>query len=300
LSLSSVIATRWRPSPALAGIGLMLLSTLLFTIMDTIGKSLTASYPVPQVVWARYFFQFALMLLLIPRMGVTGLLRTRRPGLHLGRGLLLAGATFFFITAISMIPLANAYTISFSAPLMVTVLSVPLLKEQVGWRRWTAVLVGFTGVVIALRPMPGSIQWAMLLPLVTAGCFAFYQVLTRIGSYATDETTVMMLFYTAMVGAGVATLVVPFFWQPLALADLGWMIAVGAIAVTGHLGLIKALTIAPASLGAPFVYSQFIWAITIGYLWFGDVPGIWMLTGCGVIIASGLYVFYREALLGKK
>jgi drug/metabolite transporter (DMT)-like permease len=177
---------------------------------------------------------------------------------------------------------------------------VPLLKEQVGWRRWTAVLVGFTGVVIALRPMPGSIQWAMLLPLVTAACFAFYQVLTRIGSYAVDETAVMMLFYTAMVGAGVATLVVPFFWQPLALADLGWMIAVGAIAVTGHLSLIKALTIAPASLVAPFVYSQFIWAITLGYLWFGDTPGIWMLSGCAVIISSGLYVFYREALLGEK
>jgi drug/metabolite transporter (DMT)-like permease len=300
LILSSVIAPRRRPSPALAGIGLMVLATLLFTIMDTIGKTLTATYPVPQVVWARYFFQFALMLLLIPRVGVTGLLRTRRPALHLGRGLLLAGATFFFITAISLVPLADAYTITFSAPLMVTVLSIPLLKEQVGWRRWTAVLVGFSGVLIALRPMPGSIQWAMLLPLVTAGCFALYQVLTRIGSYAADETTVMMLFYTAMVGAAVATLITPFFWQPIALADLGWMVAVGAIAVTGHLSLIKALTIAPASLVAPFVYSQFLWAIGIGYVWFGDTPGIWMLIGCTVIIASGLYVFYREALVGKK
>ena len=300
MSVTSVIAARRRPSPALAGIGLMLLATLLFTIMDTIGKALTATYPVPQVVWARYFFQFALMLLLIPRVGVAGLLRTRRPALHLGRGLLLAAATFFFITAISMVPLADAYTISFSAPLMVTVLSIPMLGEQVGWRRWSAVLVGFAGVLIALGPMSGSVQWALLLPLVTATCFAFYQVLTRIGSYAADETTVMMLFYTAMVGAAVATLIVPFFWQPLALADLGWMIAIGAIAVTGHLSLIKALTIAPVSLVAPFVYSQFIWAIAIGYVWFGDVPGIWMLIGCAVIISSGLYVFYREALLGKK
>jgi drug/metabolite transporter (DMT)-like permease len=300
LSLTSVIATRRHPSPALVGIGLTLLATLLFTIMDTIGKSLTATYPVPLVVWARYFFQFALLLLLIPRIGVMGLVRTRRPFLHLGRGLLLAGATFFFITAISVVPLANAYTITFSAPLLVTVLSIPLLREQVGWRRWSAVLVGFVGVLIALGPFSGEVQWAMLLPLVTATCFAFYQVLTRIGSYSAGETTWMMLFYTAMVGAVVASAVAPFYWQPIALGDLGWMVAVGAIAVSGHLSLIKAISIAPASLVAPFVYSQMVWALAIGYLWFGDVPGIWMLIGCAVIISSGLYVFYREALLGKK
>jgi len=300
LILSSVIATRWRASPAAAGIGLTLLATLMFTIMDTIGKSLTATYPVQQVVWARYFFQLAWILLLIPRIGVAGLFRTTRPGLHLGRGLLLASATFFFITAISVVPLADAYAITFTAPLIVTVLSIPILNERVGWRRWSAVLVGFVGILIVLRPMSGTVEWSMLLVLVTATCFAVYQILTRIGSAAVGETAMMMLFYTALVGAVLASAIVPFYWQPVAPGDWLWMTVVGVLAVTGHLSLIKALTIAPASLVAPFAYSQIVWALGLGYLWFGDAPGFSMLAGCTVIVGSGLYIFYREAVLGKK
>jgi len=300
LNLSSAIATRWRSSPVAAGIALTLLATLMFTIMDTIGKSLTASYPVQQVVWARYFFQLAWILLLVPRIGVAALFRTTRPGLHLGRGLLLASATFFFITAISVVPLADAYAITFTAPLIVTVLSIPILNERVGWRRWSAVLVGFAGILIVLRPMSGTVEWAMLLVLVTATCFALYQILTRIGSAAVGETALMMLFYTALVGAVLASVIVPFYWRPVAPADWLWMTVVGALAVTGHLSLIKALTMAPASLVAPFAYSQIIWALGLGYVWFGDRPGLSMLIGCVVIIASGLYIFYREAFLEKK
>lgn len=299
MSRSSVITTRWRPSPVAAGIGLTLLATLLFTIMDTIGKSLAATYPVQQVVWARFFFQLTWILLLIPRIGFAGLLRTRRPALHLSRGLLIAGATFFFIGAISMVPLADAYAITFVTPLLVTVMSIPILHEQVGWRRWCAVLVGFVGILIVLQPAPGTIRWAMLLPLVTATCFALYQILTRIGSAAVGDTALMMLFYTAMVGTIVASLIVPFYWQPVAPGDWIWMVTVGAIAVAGHLSLIKALTMAPASLVAPFTYTQIVWALAIGYFWFGDTPGIWMLIGCTVIVGSGLYVFYREALQRK-
>jgi drug/metabolite transporter (DMT)-like permease len=292
-------AARWRLSPAATGIAMMLLATLLFTVMDSIAKSLSATYPVQQVIWARYFFQFALMLLLIPRLGIAGLLWTRRPGVHIARGLLLLVSTYCMIVAISMIPLADAYTITFIAPLLVTVLSIPLLKERVGWRRLTAVLVGFAGVLIVFRPISEPVHWAMLLPLITAVCFAFYQILTRKVSYDSRETAFMMLFYLAWVGAAAMTAIVPSYWQGVAPADWAWMTGMGALGAAGHLILIRALTITPASLLSPFIYSQIVWALGIGYLWFGDVPNAWMLIGCTVIVASGLYVFYREALLGK-
>jgi drug/metabolite transporter (DMT)-like permease len=297
---SGVLAARWRLTPATTGIVLMLVATLLFTVMDTIGKTLTAYYPVQQVVWARYFFQFALMLLLIPRLGVAGLLWTKRPVVHITRGLLLALATYCMITAISIVPLADAYTITFTAPLLVTMLSIPLLKEQVGWRRLSAVAVGFLGVLIVFRPISEPVHWAMLLPLVTAVCFAVYQILTRKVSYDSRETAFMMLFYLAWVGTAVMSAIVPHYWQTVAAGGWASMVGMGALGATGHLILIRALTIAPASLLSAFIYSQIVWALLIGYFWFGDVPNVWMLIGCTVIVASGLYVFYREALLKKK
>lgn len=283
-----------------AGIGLMILAIGLFTVMDTIGKGLTARYPVPQVVWARYFFQFGWMLLLIPRLGARGLVRTTRLGMNLVRGLLLAVATMFMFTAISFVPLADAYTITFTSPLLVTVLSIPLLGERVGWRRWSAVVAGFVGVLIVIRPGVGMPHWALALPLVAAAGFALYQILTRKVAGTPGETSVAMLFYLAAVGAAVMTALVPFFWRAVAPFDWLPMAAMGALGGLGHLILIRALTIAPASLLSPFIYSQIVWALGIGYLWFGDVPNAWMLSGCSVIVASGLYVFYREALLGKK
>ena len=289
-----------RAGSPMLGIGLTLLAIGLFAVMDTIGKSLMATYPFQQVVWARYFFQCAPMLLLLPWLGLPGLLRTRRHGLQIGRGLLLLIATGCMYGAIRVVPLADAYTITFVAPLLVTALSVPLLKERVGWRRWSAVLVGFMGVLIVIRPGFGEVPWQLMLPLVTAACFALYQILTRLVSVDPDETPFVMLFYVAWVGAAVMTLMVPFYWQPVALADWPWMIAMGGLGAIGHLILIRALVIAPASLIAPFTYSQIVWALIAGYLVFGDVPDVWMLIGCTVIVASGLFVFYREAVLGKR
>jgi drug/metabolite transporter (DMT)-like permease len=281
------------------GIGLVLLAMLLFTCMDTIGKSLTASYPVQQVVWGRYFFSFASMLVLTPRFGVVGLARTRRLGLQIIRGLLLAAATLCMITAISVIPLADAYAITFTAPLLVTLLSIPLLGERVGWRRLAAVCVGLAGVLIVIRPGFRDIDPAMLLPLVTALCFALYQVLTsRVGAHP-DETALAMLFYVALVGTAVMSALAPFVWQPVHAPDWGWMIATGALGTLGHLLLIRALWLAPASLLQPFIYSQIVWALAIGYPMFGDLPDLGMLLGGAVIIGSGLYVFYRQAVLGR-
>ena len=282
-----------------AGIGLTILAIGLFTVMDTIGKGLSARYPVPQVVWARYFFQFGWMLLLIPRIGAIGLVRTTRLGMNLVRGFLLAVATLFMFTAISFVPLADAYTITFIAPLLITIFSIPLLGERVGWRRWSAVIAGFVGVLIVIRPGIGMPHWALALPLVTAVGFALYQILTRKVAGTPGETSVAMLFYLASVGAAVMTALVPFFWRTVAPFDWLPMAAMGLLGGLGHLILIRALTIAPASLLAPFVYTQIVWALVLGYLVFGDLPNVWMLLGGAVIVASGLYVFYREAVLGR-
>jgi drug/metabolite transporter (DMT)-like permease len=267
--------------------------------MDTIGKALMARYPLPEVVWARYFFQFAWMLVLIPRLGVAGLVRTRRFGLNLARGLLLAVSTVFMYGALSFVPLTDAYTVTFTAPLLVTVLSIPLLGERVGWRRWSAVVIGFIGVLIVIRPGGGGAHWALALPLVTALAFALYQILTRKVAAVAGETSVAMLFHLAWVGAVVASVAVPFFWRAIAPLDWLAMAAMGALGGLGHLLLIRALTVASASLLAPFVYTQIAWGLVLGYLVFGDVPDRWMLIGGAVIIASGLYVFYREAVLGR-
>jgi len=289
-----------RRGSLMLGIGMTLLAIGLFAAMDTIGKVLMARYSFQQVVWARYFFQCALMLLCLPWLGLPGLLRTRRHALQIGRGLLLLVATGCMYGAIRVVPLADAYTITFVAPLLVTALSVPLLKERVGWRRWSAVVVGFIGVLIVIRPGFGEVPWQLLLPLVTAACFALYQILTRLISVDPCETPFVMLFYLAWVGAAAMTLIVPFSWQPVALADWPWLVAIGGIGALGHLILIRALVIAPASLIAPFTYSQIIWALIAGYFVFGDRPDRWMLLGCTVIVASGLFVFYREAVLGKR
>jgi drug/metabolite transporter (DMT)-like permease len=288
-----------RATRIAAGIGLMVLAIGLFTVMDTIGKGLSARYPVPQVVWARYFFQFGWMLLLIPRLGMIGLVRTTRLGMNLVRGLLLAVATLFMFAAISFVPLADAYTITFIAPLLVTIFSIPLLGERVGWRRWSAVGAGFVGVLIVIRPGVGMPHWALALPLVTALGFALYQILTRKVAGTPGETSVAMLFYLASVGAVLTTALVPFFWRTVAPFDWLPMAAMGLLGGIGHLLLIRALTIAPASLLAPFVYTQIVWALVLGYLVFGDVPNVWMLVGGAVIVASGLFVFYREAVLGR-
>ncbi|HEX6144029.1 MAG TPA: DMT family transporter [Geminicoccaceae bacterium] len=284
---------------ALIGIALMVTAVLMFVIMDTIGKSLTQSLPVQQVVWGRYIFHFLLTAALLPFIGRRSLLATRRPLIQLGRGLLLAIATLCMFTAFSFVPLADAYVISFIAPLLVTALSVPLLAERVGWRRWTAVAVGFAGVLIVIRPGLVAVHWALLMPLITAANFALYQILTRKLSAEPGEYPVAMLFYVALVGTVVTSLIVPFYWTPLGVDEWLWMVAMGALGAAGHLILIRALTIAPASLLSPFIYTQIVWALITGWFVFGDRPDLWTLAGGTVIVGSGLFVFWREARLQR-
>ena len=275
------------------GILLMLATMLIFVVTDTTAKWLTRSYPVPQVVWARFAFAFVFVAVLLgPR--ALAQLRSRRLGLQLARSTLQIASTTTYFFAVSVLPIATAVSVSFLQPLFITALSVPLLRERVGPRRWAAVGCGFAGVLVIVRPGTAT-ELALLLPVATAAASALYYIATRVVSRTDPVTT--SLFYTALLGTLASSAVLPSVWTtPDAL---GWclLIAVGLLAGLGHLLVIQAYASAPASLLAPFIYTQLIWATGLGWLLFGDLPDGWTLAGALIIVGSGLYVFHRERRL---
>lgn len=286
-------AVRAAGTNIVRGILLMMLAGFLFVVMDSTAKYLSGSYPVTQIVWARYIFHLLTLPLLIGRGSWLAVLATRRLGLQLLRSLMLLGSTFFFFLAVKFIPLATATAIGFVGPLLVTALSVPFLKEKVGPRRWAAVIIGFGAVVIIIRPGAELLHWAVFLPLLVAACFAIYQITTRILS-ATDSS-LTTLFYSATAGAVAMTLVLPFEeWRTPDLAGWRLMAFLGLIGSLGHFVMIRAFTHAPASSLAPFSYLTLVWATLLGFVVFGDLPDRWTVLGAVILAASGLYVLYRE------
>ena len=275
-----------------SGIPLMLLTMGFFVSADATAKYLMRSYPVIEVTWGRFLFHMLLLLpFLLGRGGIV--FRSARPRLQLARSALQIGSTLFYFGAIAILPLATAVSISFVQPLLITMLSVPLLGEKVGPRRWTAVLIGFLGVLIIIRPA-GFAQWAVLLPLGSAACSAFYNITTRL--VARLDRVETSLFYTAVGGFLMASLAVPFAWQTPELKGWALMALTGALSGSGHFCIIQAYQRASAAILAPFSFTQLIWATLIGFLIFGDLPDGWTLLGAVIIVGSGLYVFYREGV----
>lgn len=270
-------------------------AVFLFTVMDTIAKWLMQSYPVEQIVWARYSSHTLLMLLFIPAYGVRTVLWTRRPGGQFARGALMVGSTLSFFAALSFISLTDAYAVTFSSPILVTLLSIPLLGEKIGVRRWSAMLVGFAGVLVVIQPGSGIASAASLLALLTALQHALYQIATR--KLSGSESALALLFYSSLVGTAVMSAWVPFVWQTPTLWDGLVMSSLGLLGAVGHLILIRALTLAPVSTTAPFGYLQLVWAIVFSFLLFGDVPNLPTLAGAFLVVASGLYIFRRTARL---
>lgn len=295
-------ASRTRPPDvsenAVRGITLLLLAEMLFASMDTIAKHLGQELPVAMVAWGRYAFHLGFMLMLFPGRRLLPLLRVRNVKLTLVRGVLLLFATMSFFTAIQYIPLADAVAISFVAPLFVVALSIPLLGERVGPRRWAAVLIGLVGVLVIVRPGFGDVHWAYGLMLFMALIFAAFVIVTRM--LTRTEETMSILFYAALMGTIGTSALLPFFWQTPTLVQVGWMAAMGAIGGVSQLLMINAYKVATASTLAPFQYIQIIFAAFWGYLIFGDFPDNWVIAGGTIVIASGLYVMHREATLAKK
>jgi drug/metabolite transporter (DMT)-like permease len=277
----------------LAGIALMCGAVATFACLDATAKYLNGHMDTLQVVWARYAGAFLCAFLISNPLTSPGLVRTRRPALQVVRSTLLLGSSIFNFLAFRYLQLDQALSILFSTPFMVAALAGPMLGEWIGWRRWTAISVGFAGVLLVMRPGPHGIDPAALLSLGSAVCYALYGIATRLLARSdSNETT---LFYTNLVGVIVMMPVVPFVWTtPASVHIIVLMVAVGALGSIGHYLLIAGHRLAPASILSPFIYTQLIWAVTLGYLVFGDVPDGWALAGAGVVIASGLYILNRE------
>lgn len=282
-------------TPALRGILLMVAAVGLFVSMDAIAKYLARSYPVPLIVWARYVSNLAILLAFLAARGELRLLRSARPGLQFTRGLLLAVATLLFFTSLSVLPLADANAIGFAMPLFVAALAVPMLGERLELARLLAILAGLAGALIIVRPGSDLFTPYALLPLGMAVCNAFYQILTR--KVAGLEPPQTSLVWGAIVGAVLLSAIAPFVWvRPQALSHGVLILAIGVLASVGHFLLIKAYEYANATLLAPFTYTALVWAMTLGWLVFGDFPDGWSLVGMGIIVLSGLYLANRQRL----
>jgi drug/metabolite transporter (DMT)-like permease len=290
--MTTAATTIVRSQNAQLGVALMCCGLAMFACGETMVKLLARDHSVAQIVWARYTFHALVFLAVFSRIGIVRQVRTTRPGLQLARSVLLLAATAFFFTALRYIPMADAVAINFVSPLLVTAFSIPILGEHVGPRRWAAIVVGFAGAMVIIRPGMGEVHWAVFMPLGTALCYALHQILTRIASRTDDSRT--SLFWTSAVGVLGTSALVPFFWtQPDAT---GWllMVATGTAFGFGHYLLIRGLEVAPASLLSPFIYTQIVWTALLGYLVFDQFPDRWTVTGVGIVIASGLYVWRRE------
>lgn len=283
----------------LFAIGLVLTTYIFFTLCDTAAKWMALQgMPPLQVAFARYFVQFAFMLgLALPRSGLTGF-KTRNPVLQITRALGLLGMTAFNFFALLYLPLTVTSSIMFGMPLLITALSVPLLSEQVGWRRWAAILTGFAGILIIIRPWDSDFHWAVFLSLGCILCGALYYILTR--KLTASETTMSMQLYAGLVGT---VLLAPFAfanWMwPATLLDWAMFAGVGLAAMTGHQIAIISHRFAPASVLAPFAYSQIIWMTISSWVIFAQPPTIWLLIGGPIVIGSGLYIWLRERQLAK-
>ena len=284
-----------RPQDARFGILLMIVGLALFTGGEALVKVLAKDHEIAQIVWARYIFHALITFVIFQRVGLLANAKTSRPWLHLARSALMLTATAFFFTALRYLPLADAVAIAFFTPIMVTALSIPILKEKVGPRRWMAIATGFVGAMIIIRPGSGAMHWAAMLPLGSALCYALYQILTRIASRS--DTTNTSLFWTSAFGVVATSILVPFFWAPP--SALGWamMVVLGALYGLGHYLLIRGLELATASVLAPFFYTQIIWATLFGLLIFDQFPDMYTLAGMTIVIASGLYIWWRETNL---
>jgi drug/metabolite transporter (DMT)-like permease len=290
--MASQTAVSSEHARATRGVFYMLLSIAIFSVMDAIAKYLSADYPTVMIMWIRHLAQLLFVIGLVVRLRQFHVARTARPGLQIGRATCNIVSTFLFIFSLAFVPLADAIAISMVGPLMLTALSVPLLGEKVGIRRWSAVVVGCAGALIIVRPGLGVVDPAAMLFFAASFFNALFQIGTRkVSAYDSVATT---LFYTTMTGVVLTTIAVPFFWVAMPWHIWALLIFQGLLAGAAHLAQNKAFAEAPASVLAPLNYSAILFAAVFGLALFGDFPDQWTIVGALIVVASGLYVIYRE------
>jgi drug/metabolite transporter (DMT)-like permease len=297
MSLLTKISTHSDDRSArLAGIGLMLLGVFMFSFGDALGKYLVSTYAVGQLLWLR---ACAALLVLSPLIWRSReqFLGMERPKLQAIRVLLstLEVAAFFLATV--YLPLADVTTYYLACPIFVTALSALVLGERVGWRRWSAILIGFGGVVIALRPSAQTVSWPAMIALGGSISFSLLMLITR----SLRATPDIVMATTQFVGTfALGALMSPFGWVTPSVGSLALFAAAGCISVTALVCVNRSLKLAPASVVVPYQYSMIVWAVTFGITVFGDVPQPATIIGAAIIIAAGLYIFLRERRLGQE
>lgn len=282
------------------GILWILATVFCFISLDAMMKELLLTYSLVQVTWARFFFA-TLTAAVAAGPSLPSIVKTNAPALQMTRSLLLAVTTGVFNAGVRLVPLATATTIMFLTPILVTALSVVLLKEQVRLRRWVGVGIGFLGALIVVQPWQSETDMfflGALLLLIAALLNSNYQIITRkVRLYDEPMTS---LFYTAMVGAVVTSVIVPWYWQwPQHTRDWLLLVSTGLAGGIGHLCLIQAFRHAPAAVVAPFQYFSLVWAALFGWLFFSEWPDLSTWLGAALIIGSGLYIFHRESQHGR-
>ena len=287
-----------RRSESLLGILLMAGGMFVFSAVDTQAKFLTQGLDPFQITWSRQLGLLAGVVVLLMMRGTT-VLQTKQPGLQILRGALAAGSATLFIIAISFVPLADAVAVSFIAPFVVTIMGALILKERVGIRRWTAVIIGFIGSMIVVRPGLGVLHPAVMLVVVAAVLFAGRQVVSR--ALADTDNTQTTVAYTALVGSFLLTIPLPFVWRwDLTSQELTLLASIAIMAAFAEILVIKALEVAQAVVVAPVQYTLIIWGTAYGYLVFGQLPDMWTWIGATIIVATGLYTLRRDALASRR
>jgi drug/metabolite transporter (DMT)-like permease len=295
-----------KPSPAsprpeantsLAGVGLMLAGIALFSINDALGKWLLETYSVAELLLVRSAAALILLAPFIRQAGIAAFASAPRPLLQIARVILSTLEVAMFFWAVSYLPLADTVTFYLAAPIYVTALSVMLLGEHVGWRRWCAVMVGFVGVVLALRPSAASLTLPAVIALTGSVFFAFLMIATRLLRETSNTILIAgQLGGTLLFGAVLA----PFGWITPSPVDFALLSLFGVISIVALACVNLSLKLAAASIVVPYQYTLIIWAVVLGYFVFGDVPDLFTVSGAMIIAAAGLYIFWREQRQGKR
>ncbi len=280
------------------GILLMIGATIVFALQDGVSSHLASEYNVMMVVTIRYWFFAAFVIAVALKQ--TGSLRvaaqSSQKRVQIFRAFVLVAEICVMVLAFTVLGLVESHAVFVCYPLLIAALSGPILGEQVGWRRWAAIAVGFVGVLIILQPGTGVFQLAALIPLLAALMFALYGLLTRY--VARRDTTATSFFYTGVYGMLFITPLGLIFWEPMTANDWGWMASLCVSGALGHWLLIKCYEVAEAGAVQPFAYFHLIWASILGLLVFGEVLRDNVILGAGLIVAAGLFTLWRERAQG--
>jgi drug/metabolite transporter (DMT)-like permease len=281
---------------ALAGIALMLAGIFLFSVNDALGKWLVATYTVGQVLLIRSLAALVLLAPFIWR-DVKAFAAAPRWGLQLVRAALATIEVACFYWAVAYLPLADVMAYYLAGPIFVTAIAGTVLREPVGWRRWSAVVVGFLGVIVCLRPGVTALTWPALIALVGSFTFSLSMISTR---YLRGTGGTVLVTTQTVAALAFGALIAPIGWVTPSPGDFALLALLGMVAMVSHVCVNRSLVLAPASVVVPYQYTTIVWAVLFGYLVFGDVPDAFMLTGAAIIIGAGLFIFLREQKLARR